>query len=308
MYDWRGYLENMARLRLNELILWNDFAPINGQEIVRCAHELGIRILWGYAWGWDTTMRLDTSEEASRRIVDTYEREYAALDSDGIYFQSFTETSRETLDGRLIAEAVAEFVNRTAEKLLRAHPHLRLQFGLHADSVRNHLDCIANVDPRIEIIWENCGGFPYHSCPDVIGSPAQTEYFTQRLLSLRPNAPTGAVLKGMTQLDWQRFRHQSAPEMLGCAGEQEIQSRWKDVQKIWRYLSGEWIDHGERCADILRLYAAKPDTAVYGLVENGLFERHLSLPAVLYANLAWDPDQDWQSLLRRMVQNDRISI
>ena len=308
VYDWRGYLENMARLKLNELILWNDYAPVNGREIVSYAHELGIRVLWGYAWGWDTTMRLDTSQEATNRIVATYERQYASLGGDGIYFQSFTETSSETLDGVLIAEAVVDFVNRTARELHKRHPGLRLQFGLHADSVKNHTECIAKVDPRIEIIWENCGGFPYHSCPDVIGDFEETRAFTQKLLSLRPGAGTGAVFKGMTQLDWQRFVHQSGPEVLGCAGEDEIAARLPAVRRIWRYIAGEWLDHGAFARDILGLYAGHGNAAVYSLVEAGLFEKEIPLPAALYAELCWDCGQDWQSLVRETVQRADISV
>ncbi len=308
VYDWRGYLENMARLKLNELILWNDYAPVNGREIVSCAHELGIRVLWGYAWGWDTTMRLDTSSEATNRIVGTYERQYASLGGDGIYFQSFTETSSETLDGVLIADAVVDFVNRTARELLKRHPGLRLQFGLHADSVKNHTECIAKVDPRIEIIWENCGGFPYHSCPDVVGDFEETRAFTQKLLSLRPGAGTGAVFKGMTQLDWQRFVHQSGPEVLGCAGEDEIAARLPAVRRIWRYIAGEWLDHGALALDILDLYAGYGNAAVNSLVEAGLFEREIPLPAALYAELCWDCGQDWQRLVRETVQRADISV
>ncbi|MBQ3761500.1 MAG: hypothetical protein II875_05730 [Clostridia bacterium] len=308
VYDWRGYLENMARLKLNELILWNDYAPVNGREIVSYAHELGIHVLWGYAWGWDTTMRLDTSQEATNRIVATFERQYASLGGDGIYFQSFTETSSETLDGVLIAEAVVDFVNRTARELLKRHPGLRLQFGLHADSVRSHTECIAKVDPRVEIIWENCGGFPYHSCPDVVGDFEETRAFTQKLLSLRPGAGTGAVFKGMTQLDWQRFVHQSGPEVLGCAGEEEIAARLPAVRRIWRYIAGEWLDHGALARDILGLYAGHGNAAVYNLVEAGLFEREISLPAALYAELCWDCRQDWQRLVRETVQRADISV
>ncbi|MBR5752282.1 MAG: hypothetical protein IKX84_07815 [Clostridia bacterium] len=308
VYDWHGYLENMARLRLNELILWNDFAPLNGQDIVSYAHELGIRVIWGYAWGWDTAMRLDTSEEAAQRIIDKYEEEYSDLGGDGIYFQSFTETSRETLDGVLIAEAVTEFVNRTAAKLLQRHPGLRLQFGLHADSVKNRLEAIAKVDPRIEIIWENCGGFPYHASPGVIGDTVNTKAFTEKLLALRPGAATGAVLKSMIQLNWPAFTHQAGPERLGCADEKTIQARFKDVRRIWRYISAEWLDHGEMCRDVLRLYARKEDTAVYCLVEDGLFEREIPLPAALYAALAWNWDQDWRTLVRETVLHGQIRV
>ena len=54
IYDYRGYLENMAHLKLNEVVIWNDFAPLNAADIVAYAHELGIRVIWGYSWGWDT--------------------------------------------------------------------------------------------------------------------------------------------------------------------------------------------------------------------------------------------------------------
>ena len=308
IYNYRGYLENMARLRLNELIVWNDFAPVNGREIASYAHELGIKLIWGYAWGWDTTMRLDTSVEASRRIIDTYEREYAPLGGDGIYFQSFTETSREFLDGVLIADAAVKFVNRTAGALLKKHPDLRLLFGLHADSVKNRLEIIAKTDPRVEIIWENCGGFPYHSCPDVLGDAGETRAFTERLLALRPGAGTGAVLKSMIQLDWGRFRHQAGPNVLGCAGEEAIASRLPSVRKIWRYIAGEWLDHGERAGEILRLYAEKKDASVYCLVEDGLFEKEIPLPAALFADLAWDPFCDWKTLVRQTVQRSDLSL
>ena len=308
IYDWRGYLENMVRLRLNEVIIWNDFAPLNGQEIVSRAHELGIKIIWGYAWGWDTTMRLDTSEEATDRIVGTFEREYASLGGDGIYFQSFTETSSETLDGVLIADAAVRFVNRTSARLLEKYPGLRLQFGLHADSVKNHLDIIAGVDPRVEIIWENCGSFPYHACPDVTGDTESILGFTCQLLSLRPGTATGAVFKSMIQLNWPAFRHQTGPEQLGCADEREIERHLPAVKKIWRYISGEWLDHGESCQEVMRLYAYTANTAVYNLAEDGLFERLIPLPVALYAELAWDCEQDWRALRRDAVQRSRYCI
>ncbi|MBQ8953319.1 MAG: hypothetical protein IJ048_04330, partial [Clostridia bacterium] len=308
IYDYKGYLENMARLRLNEVIIWNDFAPVNGREIVAYAHSLGIRVIWGYAWGWDTTMRLDVSDAASEAIIARYEREYAPLGGDGIYFQSFTETRQETLDGRLIAEAVVEFVNRTVGRLLERHPGLRLQFGLHADSVKNRLEHIARVDPRVEIIWENCGDFPYHTMPDITGAPEDTRAFTQALLALRPGAPTGAVLKSMVQLDWGRFRHQTGPALLGRASEAEIQARLPGTRAVWRYVSGEWLDHGEKCSDILRLFAARENTAVYNLVEDGLFERMIPLPVALYAEAAWDQGRPWRDILRETAQRPDVTL
>ena len=48
IYDYRRYLANMARLKLNEIVIWNDYAPLNAAEVVACAHDLGIRVIWGY--------------------------------------------------------------------------------------------------------------------------------------------------------------------------------------------------------------------------------------------------------------------
>lgn len=308
IYDWRGYLENMARLRLNEVIIWNDFAPLNGREIVERAHELGIRVIWGYAWGWDTAMRLDVSEEAAARIIDQYERDYAPLGGDGVYFQSFTETSRETLNGQLIAEAVVEFVNRIAGRLLERHPGLRLQFGLHADSVKNRLPYIAQVDPRVAIAWENCGDFPYHSLPDRVSDPEGTRDFTERLLALRPGADTGAVLKSMTQLDWGRFEHQTGPILVGCASEATIQARLPLARSVWRYVTGEWLAHGDRFLDTVRQYASAPNAALYNLVEDGLFDREIALPVALFAESLWDCGRPWPDILRETVQRPDVTM
>ena len=63
VYDWRGYLENMARLRLNEVIIWNDFAPLNGQEIVAYAHTLGIRCPYSKVCTFDPVNGNDMSAE-----------------------------------------------------------------------------------------------------------------------------------------------------------------------------------------------------------------------------------------------------
>ena len=80
------------------------------------------------------------------------------------------------------------------------------------------------------------------------------------------------------------------------------------MRRIWRYLSGEWLDHGEICRDMMRLYAHQAGTAVYNLVEDGLFEREIPLPVALYAELAWDCEQDWRALRRDVLERPDISM
>ena len=296
VYDYRGYLENMARLKLNEVIFWNDYPPINGREIVEYAHNLGIKVIWGYAWGWDTTMKLDDSDEAAERIAEEYENRYSSLGGDGIYFQSFTETTEETLGGKLIAEAVVDFVNRISARILDKHPNLLLQFGLHANSVKNRMSYIAGVDPRVHIIWENCGDFPYHYIPGVVSNRDETEEMTRKILDLRPGTTTGAVIKGMINLNWHEFSHQTGPSMLGCAAPETLEKRLREVKPIWHFFQAEWMKHGDNCRRVIDLFTSQ-ESELYGLIEDGAFEKEIPLPAALYSEMLWDSKRPFDELL-----------
>ena len=205
-------------------------------------------------------------------------------------------------------EQAVEFVNRTAGKLFSRHPNLRIQFGLHAESVKHRLEYIAHVDPRLEIIWENCGDFPWHTMPDRTDRPEETRDLTEKILTLRPEAGDGAVLKSMIQLDWGHFRHQEGPAALGCADEATIRAREEPTKRIWRYIAGEWIDHGEKCLDTVRRFAERGNTALYNLLEDGLFERMIPLSAALYAECCFDCRRDWHTILRECIQQTEILI
>ena len=307
VYDYRGYLQNMARLKMNEVIIWNDFPPVNGREIVAYAHSLGIKVIWGYAWGWDTTMRLDVSEEASDKIVREYETGYAPLGGDGIYFQSFTETTQDTLDGRLIAEAVTEFVNRTAGRLWERHPGLLIQFGLHCPSIRDHLEHIAQTDPRIHIIWSDCGDFPYHYMPEHQPDPEGTMAFTRRFLALRPGTVSGTDMKGQICLNWNKFRHQTGPFALGCASRETIDARRAEVARIWHVIQAEWMVYGEKCREMIAEWA-KNECELYALVEDGLFEEAIPLPTALFAEMLWDCDRPFPELLMETAQRPDVHL
>lgn len=312
IYDVRSYLEHMARLKLNEVIIWNDFLPVNAREVVEIAHSLGIRVIWGYAWGWDTGINLDLSDasalaRAADAVVEKYEREYARAEGDGLYFQSFTETAEERVNGRLIAEVVVDWVNGIASRILERHPQLRLQFGLHASSVKKHLEHIARTDPRIEIIWEDCGDFPYHYMPSHQSDPQGTRDFTERMLSLRPGTVTGAVLKGMICLDWGTFKHQAGPLVLGHADEKTILARREQIRPIWRQIQAEWMTWGAVCQAMVRQLAATP-VALYALLEDGLFERYIPLPAAIFAELLWNPKADFSELLRTCAQRSDVTL
>ena len=51
IYDYKKYIDIMVNLKLNTLIIWNDFVPENVDEVISYAHKNGIYIYLGFAWG-----------------------------------------------------------------------------------------------------------------------------------------------------------------------------------------------------------------------------------------------------------------
>ena len=313
--DYRAYFRMLARLRLNQAILWNDHVPVNARDVIDCAHSYGIEVLFGYAWGWiDGCSKIkDIGDgvlaEIHRRALDDYERHYLPLGCDGIYFQSFTERSDAAIGGRGIAAAVTGLVNDTAGELLRRHPGLRIQFGLHAQSVRDHLDDIARVDPRVEILWEDCGAFPYAYLP-VVADEAEFDKalaFTDRILALRPGGRTGLVLKGLMTQDWTcgRFVNQRGPYLLG-ENPPEVAAHDRRVRADgWRMFAAEWIRYGEYALRLVRHVRERaPETSLYCAA---LLEPEVELPSALLAEIFWGgaPGESWPALVERVAKRPR---
>lgn len=298
IYDYKKYIDNMVTLKLNTLIIWNDHVPDNIADVIEYAHANGVKLYLGFAWGWDQDckdcMALDRAALA-RGVVETYETQYAHLGCDGIYFQSFTELQTEDVNGENIAKAVTDFVNRTGGILLERYPDLRLLFGLHAPSVKNRLEVIAKVDPRIAIIWEDLGSFPYHYEPSKIEDFKETFALTERVRDLRKTGGFGAVLKGLTSLNWTTFEHQEGNFLLGVSGADHIDTRKPDRMHILRYIQSYWLRNAKYALETIRAYPA--DAMVTVLNEDYLFEQYCGLPMALYAEMLWDPDRETEDIL-----------
>lgn len=302
--DYRNYIENMARMKLNQLIIWNDFAPINAKDIVEYAHEYGISVIWGYAWGWSTNcdnINLDALDALSDDVIEKYEKEYADIGGDGIYFQSFTELHQDYLGDRLIAEAVTDFVNKTADKMLKKYPDLFIQFGLHAWSVEEHLEYISKVDPRVEILWEDCGAFPYDYEPS-IKDEADFEKalkFTDDILNLRENAGVVMLYKGNMVLDWFKFKHQSGPFVLGCASEEIKQHDLEMLKPSWRHYQSDWFLNGKYAYDMTKHIAeTKKDDVTIGMA--GMFAGGIWFSEMLCAQILWECDRSYDEIVNKV--------
>ena len=296
--DYRGYIDRMVSLKMNTLILWNDYPPQNSRELIDYAHAYGVNVYFGFAWGWDTRFdKIDPAhtEELTEAVVREYEENYAHLGLDGIYFQSFTEIWGDTLAGVVIADAVTEFVNRTAGRILENHPGLDILFGLHATSVKNRLSSIAKVDPRVSIIWENSGAFPYSYDPFDIGSFDQTIEFHDKTKNLREAGGFGAVLKGLTKLDWRYFVHQSGDFILGEDGADAVRKNADERRKMWRHVQAYWIRNADCVNQMIRRFGQ--NDMITFLAEDGAVEAYLPYPLALAAEMMWDDTRSTPDIL-----------
>lgn len=298
IYDYKKFIDNMVTLKLNTLIVWNDYVPSNINDVISYAHENGVRIYLGFAWGWDavcaesdTILRMDEVEAA---VLEIYECQYKNLQCDGIYFQSFTEVNDDTLNGVVVADAVTDFVNRTAGKLLEKNKELKLIFGLHATSVKNRLDVIQKVDNRIMIMWEDAGAFPYQYLPCDTDGFGETVEFTRKIQNLR-EGDFGVVLKGVTCLDWYSFEHQKGEFVLGVADDRLIKQKFVDKRSMLKHIQAYWIINAKYAHEMIK--ELNEDTMVTVLAEDCVFEEVINYPVALYAQMLWDCNRSTEEIL-----------
>lgn len=303
--DFRDFFENLARLRFNEIIIWNDYTPINAEEVVDYAHSWGLSVIWGFAWGWSTNCGnadLSNIDKLSDEIFENWKTQWKPLSGDGIYFQSFTELSQETINGLSIAESVVKLVNKTCARILEDDPTLRIQFGLHADSVLSNIDVINKTDKRIEILWENCGGFPYYySGYDFEKTFANTETI------LAQDHDIGMAFKKMAKLDWTRFNYQPGPFILGKCGKGVLKEDLATIDQIWRDVTPIWLNHGEKVYKIIKRIHERPGKKVSLNVVGNLIGP-IRFPLALVAELFWSTDEDYNQIVTRVCKRKIVTI
>ena len=308
--DYRQCIETLARLKFNQIIVWNDYLPVNAEEFVEYAHSFGLTVIWGYAWGWFpdcSKVDLQKLDELKDSVIDTYNRIYKGK-GDGIYFQSFTELHTATLQGKVIAEVVTDFVNDTAAALLESEPDLLIQFGLHASSVMENAAYLAKVDPRVQIIWEDCGVFPYgHTFRRTPEDEQSALDFTRLVIEQRPGVPVGMVFKGMLKQDWPKFEHQAGPFILGNSSKEVIKKDMELFTPIWRYLQNEWFKNGDLAHTLAN---ACLDAATADL--NFCIASHIAdtpwYPLALCAELFWDPTLPYADTVARVTRRKFVEF
>ena len=313
--SYRNYIDNMARLRFNELVLWNDYIPLNIDEIIDYAHSYGIKVVLGYSWGWKEIgnkvkeITEDSINAVKELAIREYREKYRGVGCDGIYFQSFTERQEESVGGKLISALVVDMVNEVGAALWDMTPDLRIIFGLHASSVRNRLDEIARVDKRMEIMWEDCGEFPYSYATRVQDEEKykETLEFTNKILNLRGGVGVGLVFKGVMMLDWTKFVNQRGPYVMG-ENSVEIAEHDKRVRaKVWRSFAADWMLGGDRVLEMLKFIkenkCSEVDMCLAGTFDGGIY-----LPVALCAEMFRCSDGEYGDILRRVSKRPCITV
>lgn len=314
IYDYKGYLDNMMKLKMNEVVIWNDFAPINADDVVKYAHDRNIRVIWGFSWLWDThhhKVDITNLDGRSEEIFEKYESQYAGIGGDGIYFQTFTEKTVDSIDGVLIAEAAANFVNKTAALFYEKYPELELQFGLHATSVSNRLEFIKTVDPRIRIVWEDCGAFPFYDFQRHVISFEETKELMGKIANLRgADDRFGVVTKSMVKLDWSCFEHLTGPHCMGVSSEYVKKNRVDRKNNIWKYIQSYWIENADKAMEMVEELRRLKDgeLCALALVEDGMFEENIMYPVALYSEMLWDCDADVRKLMGEVARRDYVDF
>ncbi len=312
--DYRAYIRDMARLKLNQIILWNDYMPLNAKEIVEYAHSFGLEVIFGYSWGWTSNFAALTeiTEEWLKALkikaIAEYENNYAKIGCDGIYFQSFTEMSKEYIGDKLIAEVVTDFVNDVSGELLSKYPKLHIQFGLHASSVKKHLDKIAKVDKRVEILWEDCGSFPSGYAAKIQSEEAfeETLEFARQIVALREGAAMGFVIKGFATLNWEMFKHQAGPFILG-ENDRSVMERDNAIRKpMWKQFEGEWLKYGVYAHKLIKEVVAQSKGKI-NLCMAGVFDGGIWLPEALCAEMMWSTQEDFSTIVEKVVKRSAVN-
>ena len=308
IYDYRRFIDNMARLKFNMLTIWNSEAPVNLPEICDYAHARGIKIIAGFNWGWGHKKDISSADGRAfikKLALDAYREEYQRAPLDGIYFQTETEHKNQLLNGRSIAAWCCDMVNDIAREFYKINPKLSIQFGLHATSIRAHYVDLAKLDKRIIITWEDAGALPfsYQPNPNHEDGYKKTLAYSKQLAAFRPGTPFALVPKGWICLRWNDEFAKHGPLLLGERAPEYLRERLAARQGEWNATNSGWFRHYPLAAKFYReVSKINPNIWATGLVEDGMFEACIQPSVSLFAETLWNPHQSDAEILARAMR------
>jgi len=308
IYSSRAFIDNMVKLKFNTLIIWNDQVPLNIVDVINYAHAKGIRVILGFHCGWGhRSLDISKAEDRAaivRNVLKIYQEQYAHLPHDGIYFQTLTEHNEKTLSGASTASWVCKLANEAAEALLGKYPGIRMEFGIHGTSIGDDDKDLQPLDPRVELVWEDCGSVPFAYFAYQTEAYQQTLDWSKRLANLRPNNEFAMVAKGWMQLRWDRDFENHESFILGEQSEGWIHQRLTARESEWKKINHHWYHSYPLAAAFYReLLQVNPRMTVTGLVEDGLLEERIQPSVALFAETLWNPYRSDTELLARAARS-----
>jgi hypothetical protein len=319
IYDYQRFIDNLARLRMNMLTIWNDCLPHNINDIINYAHDRGVQIILGFHWGWGldwgqkdfVLTNPNVRDEIKSSVLANWSQNYKHISTDGIYFQTLTEHGNTQIGDQSIASAACTLVNQIAGEILNQRPELYLQFGIHATSVLDNHTQFKSLDSRVSLVWEDAGVIPYSynpvtnqtdagfSKPVGIDSVDKTIEYSKKLAALRPNCEFAMVPKGWITLRWKEEFENHGPFILGQREHDFIKKRLCERQARWDEVNSLWFMNYKHAQRFYKeLLASKPSRmTVTGLIEDGMFEECIQPSVALFSQMLWNPMRDSEDIL-----------
>jgi hypothetical protein len=229
-------------------------------------------------------------------VVADWRVRWKPMGGDGIYFQSFTETSKKTIGGKSIPEAVVTFVNEVAARIRAEAPELDIVFGLHSNSMRYEgaEEALAKIDPSLEVLWENCGGFPYWEAYGDVSSPDVA--FNDKILSITPKA--GLAWKAQLRMDWSNYVPPAGPFLLGCAGRRLLDRDRQIISEVLSSYDEDWVLNGEAAYRLIQhIRKGKNQPREFNAVAE--YNPPFAYATMCQAELFWNSDKEWEEIAKR---------
>jgi len=186
-----GYMDRASENKLNTIIFWNRGVPMNAEALNEYAHERGVKIWWGFGWGWNVGDFTDANPALYKRlmavydrqkkrigketgvlcpqdpetpqalmdyVLDVYEHQYAWIPNiDGIYFQTATETvcPCEKCKAAPRGEGFIRTVLPIIKELHKRYPKLKISCGVHNTGDEKTFAALKRIPPYANICWES---------------------------------------------------------------------------------------------------------------------------------------------------------
>ncbi|MFA5863943.1 MAG: hypothetical protein WC975_04565 [Phycisphaerae bacterium] len=305
VFNWKRYLDHMRLSGMDSVVLWHQKVPFDARTIQDYAHQLGIRVLWGFNWSWNSPVCLNSEHDAAEwrdKVLKIVNDEYAPLSPDGICFQvggtEFGGSCRLNCptcqqagkDG--VGPLFVKFAGHIIEAVKKVYPDLYVSAGIHLGGVHKSFETLKTFDPSINLMWEDLPGpgrhievpFAYEWDTDDTAVTPTTLDMVKRMCELRGEQEDVAfVIKGFP-CHWGGHDPMLLEEFDLKALATVYQNKWDQASL---YCEKRLSD----ALTVFRIIAQSPaqNKTVLLLVEHGLWEYKRYYPAMLIVEALLDP-------------------